>query len=152
MWQPLVGLYCAFGFCWQRTWDRPFVPDIEAVPAADREYYERHGCFQHNNPGLNRSRQGCALRPHHRRLPGPRWPPTWTTTSSPAFARSSRSLDGFAQEARAAKPSAGVQPTCVTASAPTCTGSPASAAVCAWCENVYGYLDAQGRSHVEDAF
>jgi hypothetical protein len=51
--QPLVYLYCAFGFCWQRTWDRPFVPDIEAVPAAEREYYERHGCFQHNNPGLN---------------------------------------------------------------------------------------------------
>ena len=50
--QPLVGLYCAFGFCWQRTWDRPFVPDIEAVPAAERAYYERHGCFQHNNPGL----------------------------------------------------------------------------------------------------
>ncbi len=53
VWQPLVGLYCAFGFCWQRTWDRPFVPDIEAVPAADRRYYEKHGCFQHNNPGLN---------------------------------------------------------------------------------------------------
>jgi hypothetical protein len=52
-WQPMVGLYCAFGFCWQRTWDRPFVPDLEAVPAAEREYYERHGCFQHNNPGLN---------------------------------------------------------------------------------------------------
>ncbi|ATC64623.1 hypothetical protein CMV30_12010 [Nibricoccus aquaticus] len=50
--QPLVGLYCAFGFCWQRTWDRPFVPDAEAVPAPEREYYERHGCFQHNNPGL----------------------------------------------------------------------------------------------------
>lgn len=52
LWQPLVGLYCAFGFCWQRTWDRPFVPDAEAVPAAEREYYERHGCFQNNNPGL----------------------------------------------------------------------------------------------------
>ncbi len=52
LWQPMVGLYCAFGFCWQRTWDRPFVPDVEAVPAADRVYYERHGCFQHNNPGL----------------------------------------------------------------------------------------------------
>ncbi len=50
-WQPMVGLYCAFGFCWQRTWDRPFVPDLEAVPVAEREYYERHGCFQHNNPG-----------------------------------------------------------------------------------------------------
>lgn len=51
-WQPLVGLFCAFGFCWQRTWDRPFVPDIEAIPTAEREYYERHGCFQHNNPSL----------------------------------------------------------------------------------------------------
>jgi hypothetical protein len=53
IWQPLVPLFCVFGFCWQRTWDRPFVPDIEAVPATEREYYERHGCFQHNNPGLN---------------------------------------------------------------------------------------------------
>jgi hypothetical protein len=51
--QPVVGLYSAFGFCWQRTWDRPFVPDLEAVPAAERDYYERHGCFQNNNPGLN---------------------------------------------------------------------------------------------------
>ena len=53
VWQPLVPLFCVFGFCWQRTWDRPFVPDLEAVPAADRAYYEKHGCFQFNNPGLN---------------------------------------------------------------------------------------------------
>ncbi len=52
IWQPLVPLFCVFGFCWQRTWDRPFVPDLEAVPAADRDYYERHGCFQFNNPSL----------------------------------------------------------------------------------------------------
>ncbi len=52
-WQPLVPLFCVFGFCWQRTWDRPFVPDLEVVPAADRAYYEQHGCFQFNNPGLN---------------------------------------------------------------------------------------------------
>lgn len=52
VWQPLVGLYCVFGFCWQRTWDRPIVPDIEAIPASERAYYERHGCFQHNNPSL----------------------------------------------------------------------------------------------------
>ena len=51
--QPIVPLFCGFGWCWQRTWDRPIVPDIEAIPAADRHYYERHGCFQHNNPGLN---------------------------------------------------------------------------------------------------
>lgn len=53
IWQPAVGLYGAFGYCWQRTWDRPFVPDIEAIPLADRRYYEKHGCFQHNNPGVN---------------------------------------------------------------------------------------------------
>ncbi len=53
VWQPLVPLFCVFGFCWQRTWDRPFVPDLEAVPAAERAYYEKHGCFQFNNPGLN---------------------------------------------------------------------------------------------------
>jgi len=52
-WQPIVPLFCGFGFCWQRTWDRPLVPDIEAIPAAERHYYERHGCFQHNNPGIN---------------------------------------------------------------------------------------------------
>ncbi|WP_438479789.1 hypothetical protein [Oleiharenicola lentus] len=52
MWQPLVPLFGSMGFVWQRTWDRPIVPDLEAVPAAEREYYERHGCFQNNNPGL----------------------------------------------------------------------------------------------------
>jgi hypothetical protein len=52
-WQPVVPLFCGFGFCWQRTWDRPLVPDIEAIPAAERFYYERQGCFQHNNPSIN---------------------------------------------------------------------------------------------------
>jgi hypothetical protein len=52
-WQPIVPLFCGFGFCWQRTFDRPIVPDIEAIPEKERFYYERHGCFQHNNPGVN---------------------------------------------------------------------------------------------------
>lgn len=52
-WQPVVPLYCGFGWCWQRTWDRPIVPDIEAIPAEYRRYYERHGCMQHNNPSIN---------------------------------------------------------------------------------------------------
>ena len=47
-----MPLFSGFGFTWQRTFDRPYVPDIEAIPAAERAYYERHGCFQHNNPGL----------------------------------------------------------------------------------------------------
>lgn len=52
-WQPPVPLFSGFGFCWQRTFDRPYVPDIEAIPEKERAYYERHGCFQHNNPGIN---------------------------------------------------------------------------------------------------
>jgi hypothetical protein len=52
-WQPPVMLFSGFGFTWQRTFDRPYVPDIEAIPVRDRAYYERFGCFQHNNPGLN---------------------------------------------------------------------------------------------------
>ena len=52
-WQPPVPLFTGFGFCWQRTFDRPFVPDIEAIPQKERAYYERHGCFQHNNPSIN---------------------------------------------------------------------------------------------------
>ena len=51
-WQPTVPLFTGFGFCWQRTWDRPLVPDIEAIPAGERAYYESQGCFQHNNPAL----------------------------------------------------------------------------------------------------
>jgi hypothetical protein len=52
-WQPAVMLFSGFGFTWQRTFDRPYVPDIEAIPTPERAYYERHGCFQHNNPGIN---------------------------------------------------------------------------------------------------
>ncbi|MBP6508894.1 MAG: hypothetical protein KA257_15145, partial [Opitutaceae bacterium] len=52
-WQPPVMLFSGFAFTWQRTFDRPYVPDIEAIPAKERAYYERHGCFQHNNPGMN---------------------------------------------------------------------------------------------------
>ena len=52
-WQPPVMLFSGFGFTWQRTLDRPYVPDIEAIPTKERAYYERHGCFQHNNPGMN---------------------------------------------------------------------------------------------------
>jgi hypothetical protein len=52
-WQPPVMLFSGFGFTWQRTFDRPYVPDIEAISVKERAYYERFGCFQHNNPGLN---------------------------------------------------------------------------------------------------
>ncbi|MEZ5277004.1 MAG: hypothetical protein R3F07_11540 [Opitutaceae bacterium] len=51
--QPHVFHYTGFGFVWQRTWDRPFVPDIEAIPSKDRAYYERFECVQPNNPAIN---------------------------------------------------------------------------------------------------
>ena len=50
---PLVPLYSHFGFVWLRTWVRPLVPDIEAIPREDRLYYERFMVSTFNNPNLN---------------------------------------------------------------------------------------------------
>jgi hypothetical protein len=48
---PIVApLYCTFGFSWYRLWVRPLVPDIEAIPEAEREYYERFMCTTPHNP------------------------------------------------------------------------------------------------------
>ncbi len=43
-------LYSTIGFAWYRLWARPFVPDIEAIPAAERAYYERFMCTTPHNP------------------------------------------------------------------------------------------------------
>ncbi|HRG57217.1 MAG TPA: hypothetical protein PLG56_14325, partial [Lacunisphaera sp.] len=140
LWQPLVGLYCAFGFCWQRTWDRPFVPDIEAVPAADRDYYEKHGCFQHNNPGLNDLGKDVLF--------------DLITRESGAKMAADMDTHVIAKlKPLIARLDAHIK---------TLTGEPAKVFtdlrdrvraylhwvtslrnVCAWCENVYGYLDAK---------
>ena len=50
---PIVPLYSFFGFVWLRTWVRPLVPDIEAIPLADRAYYERFLVSTANNPAIN---------------------------------------------------------------------------------------------------
>lgn len=50
---PLVPLYSSFGFPWMRTWVRPLVPDIEAIPREDRLYYERFLVSTPNNPSIN---------------------------------------------------------------------------------------------------
>ena len=50
---PVVPLYSNFGFVWLRTWVRPLVPDIEAVPREDRLYYERFLVSTSNNPAIN---------------------------------------------------------------------------------------------------
>ncbi len=50
---PIVPLYSNFGFVWLRTWVRPLVPDIEAIPLDDRLYYERFLVSTANNPNIN---------------------------------------------------------------------------------------------------
>ena len=43
-------LYSTIGFTWYRLWVRPFVPNIEAIPAAGRAYYEDFMCTTPHNP------------------------------------------------------------------------------------------------------
>ncbi|MDO8834836.1 MAG: hypothetical protein Q7V01_04535 [Vicinamibacterales bacterium] len=43
-------LYATIGFTWYRLWVRPFVPNIEAIPVADRAYYEDFMCTTPHNP------------------------------------------------------------------------------------------------------
>jgi hypothetical protein len=43
-------LYSTIGFTWYRLWVRPLVPNIEAIPAADRAYYEDFMCTTPHNP------------------------------------------------------------------------------------------------------
>ncbi len=43
-------LYSVFGAVWYRILVRPLVPNIEAVPEAERLYYERHSCNPPHNP------------------------------------------------------------------------------------------------------
>jgi hypothetical protein len=43
-------LYATIGFTWYRLWVRPFVPNIEAIPATGRAYYEDFMCTTPHNP------------------------------------------------------------------------------------------------------
>jgi hypothetical protein len=49
---PPLPLYSNFGFVWMRTWVRPIVPNIEAVPKAERAYYEKFMVSVPNNPSM----------------------------------------------------------------------------------------------------
>ncbi|MDW7681044.1 MAG: hypothetical protein SCK70_10790, partial [bacterium] len=46
----VVPLYACFGFTWYRLWSRPLVPNIEAIPKAERAYYEDFMCTTPHNP------------------------------------------------------------------------------------------------------
>lgn len=48
-WQPPLMLYSGFGFVWLRVWVRPIIPDLLAVPAEDRRYYEDYTVSAANN-------------------------------------------------------------------------------------------------------
>lgn len=50
---PVLPLYSNFGFVWMRTWVRPLVPNLEAVPQEDRLYFERFLVTTPNNPSIN---------------------------------------------------------------------------------------------------
>jgi hypothetical protein len=51
---PSIGLYGDnnWGFPWYRLLVRPFAPDIEKIPEAERAYYEKYMTVTFNNPNL----------------------------------------------------------------------------------------------------
>jgi hypothetical protein len=76
-------LYSTIGFTWYRLWARPFVPNIEAIPAAERAYYEDFMCTTPHNPNnvdLSRDVLFTLLTPEKSRVDMERidahvWPP-----------------------------------------------------------------------------
>jgi len=46
----VTPLYSTYGFVWYRLWVRPLVPNIEAIPEADRAYYQDFMCTTPHNP------------------------------------------------------------------------------------------------------
>ena len=44
------NLYSTIGFSWYRLWVRPLVPNIEAIPQEERDYYENFMCTTPHNP------------------------------------------------------------------------------------------------------
>jgi hypothetical protein len=46
----ISSLYSTIGFTWYRLWVRPFVPNIEIIPQADRDFYEDFMCTIPHNP------------------------------------------------------------------------------------------------------
>jgi len=45
-----VALYAVWGFPWFRFFVRPFVPNFEAIPEKEREYYEKFSLVTAHNP------------------------------------------------------------------------------------------------------
>lgn len=49
---PILYLFSNFGFVWLRIWVRPIVPDLLAIPDAERRYYEDFMVSTANNTNL----------------------------------------------------------------------------------------------------
>lgn len=47
-----VMMYILWGHTWMRLWVRPLVPNIEAIPKADRAYYEKFMISPPHNPAM----------------------------------------------------------------------------------------------------
>jgi len=46
----VTPLYSTYGFVWYRLWARPLVPNIEAISAEERAYYQDFMCTTPHNP------------------------------------------------------------------------------------------------------
>jgi len=134
-------LYSTIGFAWYRLWARPLVPNIEAIPAADRAYYERFMCTTPHNPNnvdLSRDVLFQLISPAQARTDVARmdehvWPPLDAAISG---------LEAAVQAANAALgPGNVVADTLVRLSALRCWLE-TQRNVAAWVGSVYGWLEA----------
>ncbi|MCW5549456.1 MAG: hypothetical protein KIT44_10890 [Opitutaceae bacterium] len=142
-WQPPVPLFSGFGFTWQRTFDRPYVPDIEAIPAKERAYYERFGCFQHNNPALNDLGKDVLFdlvtREH-----GTQAAAHFDRNVFPRLAKLIAKLEKLAAQTAAEPAAQAVFTDLLDRARAFRIWCGSLRMVCAWCAHVYGYLEAKG--------
>lgn len=141
-WQPPVMLFSGFGFCWQRTFDRPYVPDIEAISEQERAYYERFGCFQHNNPGMNDLGRDVLFelisREHGVKAAG-----YFDTNVFPRLAKLTAALEKLVAQTAAEPAVQAVFADLLDRARAYRAWCGSLRMVCAWCAHVYGYLEAK---------
>lgn len=141
-WQPPVMLFSGFAFTWQRTFDRPYVPDIEAIPAKERAYYERLGCFQHNNPGLNDLGKDVLFdiitREHGTKAAG-----FFDKNVFPRLAKLIARLEKLEAQLAAEPAARAVFSDLLDRARAYRAWCGSIRMVCAWCAHVYGYLESK---------
>ncbi len=141
-WQPPVPLFTGFGFCWQRTFDRPYVPDIEAIPSKERAYYERHGCFQHNNPGINDLGKDVLFDLVTREY-GAKASAAFDNNVLPRLEKLLATLSKLATQAAGDARAQAVFVDLLDRARAYRAWCTSLRTVCAWCAHVYGYLESK---------